>query len=289
MTTSQPFIDGNLRRCHDLLNMANLFLAQNKLASASSAIGALRASSALLSAEDAAFFRERLVVLDQEHFRRGGGHIKSHKVVDLSAYRRSRLAQRPMASSTMGLKALYGGNRSARPATAEDDRGNFIYRMPMPVDEVSTSDSLGMENLLQIWRQAQQASGRRHGLPLLSDIDPKFIADIGMLGFVHLIDASSENPMNFHVSVYGSRVTLFNNRNFSGRALHDFPIPIYRESVATDYNTVRMTGVPAYHRVIATVDGSRRHYTRLLLPFSTDGNRPDRLLVGVRTDNWLPE
>ena len=289
MTKSQPFIDGNLRRCHDLLNMANLFLAQNKLVSASSAIGALRASSALLSPKDAAFFRDRLVVLDEEHFRRGGSHVKNHKVIDLSAYRRGRLAQRPMASSAMGLKALYGGSRGARPATAEDDRGNFIYRMPMQVDEVSTSDSLGMENLLQIWRQALQASGRRRGLPLLSDIDPKFIADIGMLGFVHLIDASSDNPMNFHVSVYGSRVTLFNNRNFSGRTLHDFPIPIYRESVATDYNTVRMTGVPAYHRVIATVDGSRRHYTRLLLPFSTDGNRPDRLLVGVRTDNWLPE
>lgn len=115
------------------------------------------------------------------------------------------------------------------------------------------------------------------------------IADIGMLGFVHVIDVSSENPENFNVQVYGSRVTFYNGQNLSGLKIGSFPIPIYRESVATDYNTVRMTGVPAYHRVIATVDGSRRHYTRLLLPFSTDGNRPDRLLVGVRTDNWLPE
>ncbi|MEQ8251376.1 MAG: PAS domain-containing protein [Oceanibaculum nanhaiense] len=289
MATSQPFIDSNLRRCHDLLNMANLFLAQNKLASAGSAIGALRATSALLSSKDADFFRGRLIALDQEHVRRGGSHIKNNKIVDLSAYRRGRLEQRSMASSTMGLKALYGGNRSARPATAEDDRGNFIYRMPMSLNEVSTSDSLGMENLFQIWQQAQRSMGRPQSIPLLSDMDPKMIADIGMLGFVHVIDVSSENPENFNVQVYGSRVTFYNGQNLSGLKIGSFPIPIYRESVATDYNTVRMTGVPAYHRVIATVDGSRRHYTRLLLPFSTDGNRPDRLLVGVRTDNWLPE
>ncbi|MCH2393136.1 PAS domain-containing protein [Oceanibaculum sp.] len=289
MATSQPFIDSNLRRCHDLLNMANLFLAQNKLASAGSAIGALRANSALLSSKDATFFRERLIALDQEHMRRGGSPLKNHKIVDLSAYRRERLAQRPMASSAMGLKALYGNNRNGRPATAEDERGNFIYRMPMAVSEVSKSDSLGMESLWQIWQHAQQSRGRPHSLPLLSDVDPKMIADIGMLGFVHIIDVSPENPENFNVQVYGSRVTFYNGQNLSGLKIGTFPIPIYRESVATDYNTVRMTGVPAYHRVIATVDGSRRHYTRLLLPFSTDGNRPDRLLVGVRTDNWLPE
>ncbi|KZD12080.1 hypothetical protein AUP43_05425 [Oceanibaculum pacificum] len=67
------------------------------------------------------------------------------------------------------------------------------------------------------------------------------------------------------------------------------PISIYRQAIGTDYNTARMTGMPAYHRIVATIDDSRRHYTRLILPFSTDGMRPDRLLVGVRVDNWLVE
>ncbi|MDM7947956.1 MAG: PAS domain-containing protein [Oceanibaculum nanhaiense] len=289
MTTSQAFIDRDLRRCHDLLNMANLFVAQKKFSSARSAIGALRANLDLLAPKDAQFFRDRLIALDVEHSQKIGKFLSDDKIVDLSLYRRQALDRRLSTASLASAKRVVAGQRRHTPAVAEDDRGNFIYRMPMPVDEVSTSDSLGMESLLQIWRQAQQATGRRHGLPLLSDLDPKFIADIGMLGFVHVIDASSDDPGRFHVTMHGSRVTPFNGRNFSGRALHDFPIPIYRESVATDYNTVRMTGVPAYHRVIATVDGSRRHYTRLLLPFSTDGNRPDRLLVGVRTDNWLPE
>ncbi|WP_157089231.1 PAS domain-containing protein [Oceanibaculum pacificum] len=288
MSTSQLYIDRDLQRCHDLLNLANLLLAQNEFDRASATITELREACQAIPAWHAHYFQRRLIRFNLEHARRQQALSEDGTVVDLAKYRRH---LQKKESNNSQEKENFSTNisvgRRAIPAISEDERGNFIYRMPMALDDVNYSDSYGMEFLLSMWKETKLK--KKNALPLLSDINPIVFADIGMLGYVHVIDVSHADPSHFSVQVYGSRVTLHNGQNLSGLSVGDLPISIYRQAIGTDYNTARMTGMPAYHRIVATIDDSRRHYTRLILPFSTDGMRPDRLLVGVRVDNWLVE
>ena len=290
MPISPAYIDRDAQRCHDLLNLANLFLAQKEFDKAASVIDDLRTASADLPGWRAQYFQDRLIQFNRQQMRQKAEQTQEMAgVINLDAYRRKNFQRRNLHHITVGggLTSRPSYNAPQVPAVSEDENGNFIYRMPMPLDEVSHSDSFGMEHLLRLWRTSQQQS--KNPLPLLSSINPETFTEIGMLGYVHVIDVSPAGPHDFSVQVYGSRVTLHNGQNLSGMPLGDLPISIYRDAVATDYNTARMTGMPYYHRVVATIDDSRRHYTRLILPFSTDGMRPDRLLVGVRIDNWLVE
>jgi hypothetical protein len=90
--------------------------------------------------------------------------------------------------------------------------------------------------------------------------------------------------------LYGNKIPLDQGRNYAGVAVGDHRLRIYAESVAADYDGVRIAAEPRYFRIRKRLDGIGYRYARLVLPFSTGRGRIDRLVVAVRPepDDGLP-
>jgi hypothetical protein len=169
--------------------------------------------------------------------------------------------------------------------TVSDSHGNFIERRIVRTDVVrDRGDSIA--ELLSYWH-ALKGEGR---VPSFADIDPVRLAQLGLLGRLHVLNAENPDPLLMRFDLYGNKVPLDNGRIYTGLAIGDHPVRIQAETVATDYDTVRRAAEPHYFRVRKQLGGIGYRYARLILPFSTGQGRIDRLLVAVRPepDDGLP-
>jgi hypothetical protein len=154
-----------------------------------------------------------------------------------------------------------------------DGAGNYIERRALKLDTLpSRSDPLGY--LYQYWRGLRSETGCR-----FSDIDTVHLVRAGIIGKLHIIDVADSDPGEFRFELSGYAVPL--SRYEKVRA---FPIGIYADTTLRDYNTARMTGVPALHRVRCRLGDTSHHYTRLILPFLDDRGSVIRLLVAIRQE-----
>ena len=206
----------------------------------------------------------------------------------------------PAGAKLATLRAANGGTacaapkRSAsviqlRPALAgqvvSDDRGNFIERRMVRTDVVRDRGD-NIAGLLSYW-SALKAEDR---VPSFADLDPVRLAQLGLLGRLHVLNAENPDPLLMRFDLYGNKVPLDNGRIYTGLAIGDHPVRIQAETVAADYDTVRRAAEPHYFRVRKQLGGIGYRYARLILPFSTGEGRVDRLLVAVRPepDDGLP-
>jgi hypothetical protein len=174
---------------------------------------------------------------------------------------------------------------SAPALTATDDAGNFIERRSVRTDVVlARGDNIA--DLLSYWT-ALKGEDR---VPRFADLDPVRLAQLGLLGRLHVLNAENADPSRMRFDLYGNKVPLDNGRIYTGLAIGDHPVRIQAQTVAADYDTVRRTAEPHYFRVWKRLGGIGYRYARLILPFSAGEGRVDRLIVAVRPepDDGLP-
>lgn len=160
-----------------------------------------------------------------------------------------------------------------------DPDGNFIARRVLHLDIARARGDV-LSDVLDYWTTLR---GDR-AMPLFGDIDPVRLAQIGALGWVHILNAANPDPERMRIDLYGDKSPLDNGRIYTGLEVGDYPIRVYAQSIVADLESVRRSGEPRYFRVRNRLRGVDYRYARLALPFSTDGTRTDRVMVTIRPE-----
>lgn len=149
-----------------------------------------------------------------------------------------------------------------------------VVRASLETREILPGDrraNLSLKELLEAWSLNQSNA-----------LDPDIVEKCGLLGFVHTVDVSLADPMNYWFRAWAASVRLSSSRPLLGSRLGDFPARAYREAVARDYYTAATTGSWRLQLVRASVTGATRAYQRLSLPILGASGHVDRLVVAVR-------
>jgi hypothetical protein len=201
---------------------------------------------------------------------------------------RAKLATLPSAFATASSVTVPSHRESAsiielRPAerahVVADADGNYVERRAVRTS-VARERGDNIADLLQYWT----ALKGDEDVPAFADIDPVRLAQLGLLGRLHVLNADNPDPLLMRFDLYGNKVPLDKGRIYTGLAIGDHPVRIQAETVAADYDTVRTAAEPHYFRVRSRLGGVGYRYARLILPFSTGEGRIDRLLVAVRPE-----
>lgn len=156
-----------------------------------------------------------------------------------------------------------------------DRAGNRLSRRPLPTERIAGSPRL--QRLLEYWRELWLTSEGR-----LGDFDAVRLAQIGALGWVHLVDVADRDPARFAIAIRGWRVPNAEiGKSREGMQLGEHPVRILASTVMADYQAARDAATPLYHCIQSQLRGHRYAYRRLILPLSSDGKRTDRLLVAT--------
>lgn len=193
-----------------------------------------------------------------------GGFTSALRVFVVNHYRRIAAARR-------------AGQLSAAATAAE----RTDHWMRSRVLGVGAPDVLPeMEQLHRWWRDSCATDS---GLvPSHDAIRPDVLRQLGLVGLVHMVDASTSDPRNYRFRVFGKRVVQQGCGDFAGRRVGDAPGREYVAAAAEDYYAVTSSGVARLYEVEAVVAGMRRTYQRFVAPFSGGSGKPDCLLVAVR-------
>jgi hypothetical protein len=162
---------------------------------------------------------------------------------------------------------------------ARDEDGNFIERRIVHTD-IALARGGELADVLRYW----QTLKGKEDVPSFGDIDPVRLAQLGVLGRLHVLNAANPDPALIRFDLYGNRVPLDNGRIYTGLAIGAHPVRIQAETVAADYDLVRQSAEPRYFRVRKRLGGVGYRYARLVLPFSDSNGRVDRLMVAVRPE-----
>ena len=161
------------------------------------------------------------------------------------------------------------------PALA-DEHGNGIVRQPLDLDTLRQSPG-PFGALLNYW---DELAG--DGIPRFADFNPFQLRDFGLLGQINVINVKPDDPANFRVEMHGARRSLDGGVNYTGLRFGEYAVGIVAQCWMVDYNAAKVTGRPLWHQIVVNLPRSRMAYRRLMLPFSSDGRRADRVLCGFR-------
>jgi len=100
-----------------------------------------------------------------------------------------------------------------------------------------------------------------------------------MLGNTHIYDVTPERPDDYLIIWWGRNAAINNRRDTTFETPGQIPWPRYREWVGAGLREIKDSGRPQLQYVSTRwITGTvSRH--RLLLPFSDDGTRTDRVLM----------
>lgn len=164
------------------------------------------------------------------------------------------------------------------PATEEgevDPQGNSVDAKLLDIDLVRTRGD-ELSDMLSYWESLSA-----EGIPNFSDLDPAQLGQIGLLHRLHVVDASNRDPREMRFDLFAPGAGLDKGRDLRGTRIVDYPVKIYANQTMADYNMVRLAGAPRYQRVRSRLNGVGYRYRRLILPFTTDHRRVDRLITAV--------
>lgn len=147
----------------------------------------------------------------------------------------------------------------------------------MPAELVLLSPLL--RRLFDHWRGLSREVDGVWALPQPRLLDP--VAIKWALGWVSLVDVKGTPPdCEFYYAIDGTWQAERYGFDMTGKSLDAFPEPQTREFIRKSYLDVASSGQPCAHLRDLQLDGRRRRYEVLLLPFGEDG-RVTRLAVAL--------
>jgi hypothetical protein len=152
----------------------------------------------------------------------------------------------------------------------------MAHGLKMPAEIVVRSPLL--RRLFDHWRGLGHGfeSG---GLPHPRDLDP--VAVKWALGWISLVDVTGAPPdCEFRYALDGTWQAERYGFDMTGKSLDAFPEPQTRALIRETYLEVASSALPRAHLRDLTLDGRRRRYEVLLLPFG-EGKRVTRLAVAL--------
>ena len=98
----------------------------------------------------------------------------------------------------------------------------------------------------------------------------------GEAGF-NAFDTSPEDPFNFRILTVNQHAKRFAGADLTGHRIGDYPVGLHARGLQTDFNLTKREVQPMYQILHQRFLGFERLYSRIVLPFSTDGQCVDRL------------
>ena len=132
-----------------------------------------------------------------------------------------------------------------------------------------------LQQLYQYWVEKR---GERL-MPARADLDP---IDIRFaIGDVILADVLDETPPRFRIRLHGTNLSERTNFDLTGKMLDEMPAPEFRDLSHRSFTKVALTREPLHALADRPLDGRTQRYEAIILPLSADGERVDRLLIGM--------
>jgi hypothetical protein len=119
-------------------------------------------------------------------------------------------------------------------------------------------------------------------MPARRDIDP--LDFTYLLGHIMLIDVIRE-PLRFRVRLHGTALVKLSAYELTGKLLDELPDTAYRAYAIERCRGLIESGEPAIVHHDRVLDGRRRNYEALWLPFSDDGSIVTMLLCALIHEN----
>lgn len=190
-------------------------------------------------------------------------------VIQLSDVRAARRNRASPPCALVDSAALHDG--------VADDDGNGVVRRRLDRATLARRES-GLHALMQYWEKLAVA-----GPPHLNSFNPLELEKFGLIGKVSLMDVSRDEPTDYRILFQGNKRTIDGGADYRGLRIADYEVPLFAGAVLRDYLTAKVMGQPAYDQVAIFLPRSQLAYTRLILPFSSGGNRVTHLVVAFRT------
>ena len=119
-------------------------------------------------------------------------------------------------------------------------------------------------------------------MPSRADLDP---VDIRFaIGDVILVDVLDEQPPRFRIRLHGTNLSERTNFDLTGKMLDEMPAPEFRELSTRSFRKVLRTREPLHALAARPLDGRTQRYEAIIMPLSSDGERVDRLILGMIYD-----
>ena len=120
-------------------------------------------------------------------------------------------------------------------------------------------------------------AGRR--MPARADLDPLDIRFA--IGDVILVDVVEGTPLRFFIRLHGTHLSERTNFDLTGKFLDEMPAPEFRDLSARSFRKVVRTCEPLHAQAERLLDDRMHRYEAIILPLSSDGERVDRIMVGM--------
>lgn len=139
-----------------------------------------------------------------------------------------------------------------------------------------------LKRLYEYWDGKR--SGRR--MPARADLEPLDLTFI--FGNVILVDVVDEVPPRFRVRLHGTNLVQRAGYELTGKMLDELPVAGFRDLANQSFTHVATTGAPFHTRRDRIIDGRFARYETVIMPLSDDGERVNRLLIGLVYDDEDP-
>jgi hypothetical protein len=116
-------------------------------------------------------------------------------------------------------------------------------------------------------------------MPARVDLDP---VDMRFaIGDVVLADVIDAEPPRFRIRLHGTNLSERTNFDLTGKMLDEMPVPEFRDLSHRSFRKVVRTREPLHVLAERLLDGRMQRYEAIILPLSSDGERVDRLMIGM--------
>lgn len=127
--------------------------------------------------------------------------------------------------------------------------------------------------------------GKRAGrkMPSRADLDP--LEMIFVIGNLILVDVLDETPARFRIRLHGTNLSRRAGYELTGKMLDELPVTEFRTLARQSFTQVATTGELTCGKRDRIIDGRLARYETVIMPLSDDGNRVDRLIIGLIYDD----
>jgi hypothetical protein len=127
--------------------------------------------------------------------------------------------------------------------------------------------------------------GKRGGrkMPSRADLDP--LEMVFVIGNIIMVDVIEGSPLRFRIRLHGTNLAQRVGFELTGKMLDELPQTEFRALAQESFARVVNNGEPRHGRRDRIIDERPARYETVIMPLSSDGERVDRILVGLIHDD----
>jgi hypothetical protein len=136
-----------------------------------------------------------------------------------------------------------------------------------------------LKRLYEYWCEKR---GERK-MPARADLDPLDMTFI--IGNIILVDVIDGSPLRFSIRLHGTNLVQQVGYELTGKMLDELPQNEFRKLAQESFTRVATSAEPTAGKRDRVIDERFARYETVIMPLSSDGQRVERLLIGLIYDD----